>query len=355
MRIFHLLNHIQEIGNGIVNVTIDLACLQAKSGHTVAIASGGGEYEALLAEYQITHFQLDQGRNPRKILTAIQRYRQIIHEFNPEVVHVHMMTGVVLAKLLRGSSRYQLVSTVHNEFQRHAILMGWADRVIAISQAVAEAMIQRGVSPQKIHVVRNGTLGSPRDRCSALPDLPSVTLQHPAIVTVAGLYRRKGIAELIAAFDQIAPQFPEAHLYLVGNGPDRALFEAQAQHSPVCSRIHFEGFQPQPQRYLQETDIFVLASQREPFGLVLAEARQAGCAIVATAVDGVPEVLEGGRAGILVPPAVEQLAAAIAHLLAHPEQRTAWRTQAQTNLQWLSVARMAEETLAVYQSGTENE
>lgn len=46
MRILHLTNHIQKIGNGIVNVAVDLACLQAKDGHNVAMASAGGQYEA---------------------------------------------------------------------------------------------------------------------------------------------------------------------------------------------------------------------------------------------------------------------------------------------------------------------
>jgi hypothetical protein len=62
MRILHILNHIQEIGNGIVNVAIDLACLQAKAGHEVSVASAGGEYEELLSRYGAKHFKLDQTR-----------------------------------------------------------------------------------------------------------------------------------------------------------------------------------------------------------------------------------------------------------------------------------------------------
>ncbi|MFM6025546.1 MAG: glycosyltransferase, partial [Dolichospermum sp.] len=51
MRILHITNHLQRIGNGIVNVAVDLACLQAKTGLNVAVASAGGEYEKLLADY----------------------------------------------------------------------------------------------------------------------------------------------------------------------------------------------------------------------------------------------------------------------------------------------------------------
>jgi hypothetical protein len=185
MRIIHILNHVQEIGNGIVNVAVDLACLQAKSGFEVAVVSAGGEYKSLLDIYGVKHYQLDQRRKPISIIKAAIRYRAIAAEFQPDIVHAHMMTGVVLARLLKGH-KYALVSTV----------------------------------------------------------------------------------------------FPQAHLYLVGNGPDKQLFEAQAQATFVKERIHFEGFQPEPQRYLISCDIFVLASHRDPFGLVLSEAREAGTAII---------------------------------------------------------------------------
>lgn len=347
MRILHILNHVQEIGNGIVNVAVDLACLQAKSGHNVGVASAGGEYESLFTSYGVKHFNLDQTRTPLNLMNAAWRYRQIVKDFQPDIVHAHMMTGVVLGRFLKASSAYSLVSTVHNEFQRSAVLMGLADRVIAVSNAVAESMVQRGIPRKKLRVVTNGTLGSVRTR--KLPEYLPKELFRPAIATVAGMYQRKGISELIDAFAQIASDFPDAHLYLVGNGPDRAVFEVQAKNTPFANRIYFEGFQPEPQRYMLACDIFVLASKREPFGLVLTEAREAGCAIIASDVDGIPEALDGGRAGILVPPANSKaLATALRQLLSSPDQLQIWKTRAQQNLERLSVARVHEETMSVY-------
>ncbi len=346
MRILHLLNDIQAIGNGIINVAIDLACLQAQAGHSVVVASAGGEYDRLLSTYGVQTMLLDQRRRPLSLARAAKAYRSLVQTFQPEIVHAHMMTGVILAWALRGRSRYGLVSTVHNEFQRSAILMGIADRVIAVSQAVARSMQQRGVPPQKLRVVCNGTLGSPREQVKTLP---SVVLQRPAIATIAGMYHRKGIADLIAAFAHLADAFPAAHLYLIGNGPDRPQFEALAASTAVSSQIHFEGYQPEPQRYLRETDIFVLASRQEPFGLVLSEAREAGCAIVASDVDGIPEALDQGAAGLLVPAMnPTALADAIAPLLRDPDVLERWKTRSRQNLDWLSVTRVAAETLAVY-------
>ena len=354
MRVLHILNHVQEIGNGIVNVTVDLACLQAKAGNEVAVASAGGEYEELMARYGVMLFKLDQTRTPINLLKAAARYRAIAQEFQPDIVHAHMMTGVVLARALRVGFGYAVVSTVHNEFQRSAVLMGWADRVIAVSKAVAQSMARRGIPQNKLRVVNNGTLGSPRTR--QLKEYQPMPLQRPAIATVAGMYRRKGIAELIEAFAQIAGDFPEAHLYLVGNGPDREMFEAQAQSTAVSDRIHFEGFQPEPQRYLLATDIFVLASHRDPSPLVIPEAREAGCAIIASDVDGIPEALSGGQAGLLVPPSNSQsLAVALRQLLSDPSLLHKAKNKAKNNLDCLSVSRVNEETLAVYRELTTKE
>jgi glycosyltransferase involved in cell wall biosynthesis len=347
MRVLHILNHVQEIGNGIVNVAIDLACLQAKNGHQVAIASAGGEYEALLTRYGVKHFTLDQNRTPRNLINAVVGYRAIVKQFRPDIVHAHMMTGVVLARTLKTSSAYALVSTVHNEFQRSAILMGLADGVIAVSKAVAESMVKRGIPQHKITVVSNGTLGSVRRR--KLEEYLPQELQQPAIVTVAGMYQRKGIAELIDAFTQIAADFPSSHLYIVGNGPDRPKFEAQAQSTNVAERIHFEGFQSEPQSYMLAADIFVLASHHDPSPLVIPEAREAGCAIIASDVDGIPEALDNGQAGILVPPKDSQtLAFSLRQLLSSPELLQVWKEQAKHNLDRLSALRVNEETLFLY-------
>ena len=150
----------------------------------------------------------------------------------------------------------------------------------------------------------------------------------------------------------VAQTHPNAHLYIVGDGPDRSAFEAQAKATTAAARIYFEGFQRDPERYLFSTDIFVLASHREPFGLALSEARAASCAIVATHVDGIPEALEGGNAGILVPPSnPPALAAALNGLLNNSNELANWRTAASQNLQWLTIDRVVREVDAIYAEG----
>lgn len=346
MRILHLLNHVDRVGNGIVHVAVDLACMQARAGHEVWVASKGGAFEGLLAANGVRHVVVDQGRRPFTLLSALTTLRALTARERIEIVHAHMVTGYVLARILRPLARWRLVASVHNEWQRSSSLMGGADLVITMSEDAVRRLAARGLDRARLRAVRNGTVGSPR-----VADDPAdlAPLARPAIVTVAGLYERKGIADLITAFAALAATRPAIQLYVVGEGPDRAAFEALARAQRCADRIHFAGFQPSPRPWLRAADVFVLASHAEPGGLVLPEARDCGCAIVSTNVDGSPELLDGGRAGILVPPHdPPALEAAIGRLLDDDRERARWRAAACSNLDWLRISRQHEETLAVY-------
>lgn len=349
MKILHLANHVQKIGNGIVNMMVDLACTQAAAGHEVTVATSGGSFEALLAEHGVRHVKLSQSRQLWRLPTMLLGFGRLLKACNPDVVHAHMMTGALIARfgVLRRS--YALVTTVHNEFQRSAFLMGFGDRVVAVSNAVAASMAARGVPRERLSVVRNGTIGTPR-----LADLPlpvSPQLARPSIVTVAGMYQRKGIQDLLRAFAQLQDKFPSAALYLVGDGPDRAAMEALARELHVAGRAHFTGFVANPQAHLAEADVFVLASHKEPGGLVLCEAREAGCAIVATRVDGNPEMLDDGEAGLLVPPAAPQaLADAIELLLSDQSAHATLVARARHNIETFHVQHVCDAYLSLYEA-----
>jgi len=347
MRIVHLAPSMENVGNGIVNATVDLACTQAAAGHDVTVASSGGAFVGLLARHGVRHEALSLRRTPGSMIRTSRRFVALVNALRPDVVHAHVMTAALLARGMRpfARARYGLVGTVHNEFRRDAVLMGASDRVIAISDAVFTAMARRGIPRRKLRVVKNGTLGSPRQ--TAAESAAPKALARPAVTTVAGLFERKGIADLIDAFEALSRR--DAHLYVVGDGPERARFEAYARAASSHDRIHFEGFQPSPAAYLASTDVFVLASRAEPWGLAISEAREAGCAIVATAVGGIPEQLEGGRAGTLVPPrAPRALAAAIDALLDDPAALADARLRSARDLEPFRVERVMAQTVDVY-------
>lgn len=348
MRVLHILNDVTDRGNGIVNTAVDLALEQVRRGIEVAVASAGGAYQTLLEQAGVAHFTLDQARHPVRMLEAVRSLRRQVRGFKPDVVHAHMRTGLILAWLLKPFHRYVLVGHVHNVHDRESVMMGLADRVIVVSESVAGSMAKQGIPERKIRVVLNRTLGS--RRVPALETIRPAALARPSIVTVCGMSRRKGVDALIRAFETIEADLPRAHLYLVGDGPDRQAFELLAKQTRCADRIHFEGYQSRPQAYMLSADVFVLASRRESFGLVLIEAREAGCAVVATEVDGVAEALDGGRAGLLVPQNdVKELAAALRRILSDPAEQANWQSKAKEGVDAFSIDRMTSEITKVYE------
>ncbi len=354
MRILHIVNRLSDRGNGIVNLAVDVAIDQQRAGHTVAFVAGQGGHVPLVEAAGIRVFSVDQDRTWNNLPLALVRTRKAIRSFRPDVIHAHMQTGLLLALPWARLHAIPLVGHLHNVHDRTARRMGWGDRLITVSAAVAESMRKEGVPAGKIRVVLNGTARSPR--LPAVASLDPASLDRPSVLTVAGMSHRKGISELIEAFNLTAREFPDAHLYLMGEGPERELFEGQAAASPAKNQIHFLGFHATPQRFMLAADIFVLASRRDSCPLVLAEAREAGCAIVASDVDGIPEALDGGAAGILVPvqnPA--RLAEALLLLLRDPALRRTWAEKAQTGLDRFTVSRMSAEFVDIYRDLTDRQ
>ena len=348
MKILHVTNTLSNRGNGIVNVAVDLAIEQQRAGHTVAFLAGPGGYEDMLRSEGVTLLRLDQPRRHLfEVLKSTLRVRRLLRQFRPDIVHAHMLTGLVLCLPWAKLYRIPTIGHLHNVHDKSAKRMGVADRVITVSDAVAEDMRRQGVPAAKIRVILNRNLQSPRQ--PSMATLEPAKLLHPAIVTIAGMSHRKGIAELLDAFDVVAAEFPGANLYLAGDGPERVLFEEQASRSPARGRIHFLGFDPNPLSLMAGCDIFVLASRREGYGLVLGEARLAGCAIVASDVDGIPEVLDNGAAGLLVPPqSPALLAEAILSLLRDEPLRQSWKQRASSGLERFLVGQMVGEVMDLY-------
>jgi glycosyltransferase involved in cell wall biosynthesis len=348
MKILHVTNDVTDQGNGIVNAAIDLTAAQVAQGHTVAIASAGGGHEPLLRRLNIQHLPLDQSRRSAHLLKAVPTLHRYISNFKPDVVHVHSRTSLLLAWTVTRFTRHPLIAHVQNVHERASAMMRLADMVVVCSASVGRSMEKMGVPRRKIYTVLNAPLDSPR--LPSLASTPPASIQHPSIVTVCGMNHRKGIAELITAFERVASQVLNAHLYLVGNGPEMELFQDQAKACRFADRIHFEGFQSRPQSYMRAADIFVLASRRESFGLVLVEARQAGCAIIASNVDGIPEALDEGAAGILFPTSnIAELADHMARLLQDNQERETWQQKALIGVERFHYTTMATGVSQIYE------
>lgn len=344
-RVLHVLNDVEDNGNGIVNAVVDLACEQARrADHAVWVASAGGGYEELLAAHGVRHVRVARIRQPGAVAAVAGRLRRTVLEDRIQVVHAHMNYTTVVSRLAVARTPAHLVASAHTAFKRESALMALAEVVYAFGEAGRRTMLRRGVRADRLQTLQNGTVGSVRANGTEVADLA-----RPSIVSVAGMYPRKGIDLLIRAFEEVADDHPDAQLHLVGDGPARLAYEQQARDTSCAARIRFHGFRQDVPAVLRATDVFVLPSRRDPFPLVVLEARQAGCAIVASDVDGIPEACDGGRAGWLFPvDDVAALAQALSSMLGDPDVLKSWQHAAASSLERFTVTRVADDVEAGY-------
>lgn len=345
MRIVHFLNHTCQ-GNGHVAVAVDLACEQVRIGHEVYVVSGFGDFNDLLVAHNVKTVLLGEASGRFRLLKLAWRFLRAVRTIKPDVVNAHMVLAALAARLVRPLARFKLITTIHNSFEAQATLMRVGERVIVVSDAVSDDMQRRGVAPAKLRTVTNGTIGGARRPPYRGKPEP---LQHPAVVTVCGIHSRKGVGYLIDGFDAARRECPDAHLYLVGWGPDQAEFEERARSTESAEHIHFLGYRADPRDVLASADVFVLASLRDPCPLVIFEAREMGNPIIASSVDGIPAALAFGRRGLLVPPAdANALAREMVRVLTDKELRSKLTSATTENLEDITVRRMSEQTLEVY-------
>ena len=182
-------------------------------------------------------------------------------------------------------------------------LLRRAQAVVAVSNALEDDLIAAGVPPERVHRIENGIdvagvrreAQASRERVRREWGVP----EGERVVLALGRWSpEKGHATLVAAFTQA--DLPSTRLVLVGSGPCEA--ELRAQAAPLGARVAFAGWRSDPWACLGAADLFVLPSLREGLPLAVLEAMAAGVPVVASAVGGVPEALDQGRCGALVPP-----------------------------------------------------
>lgn len=300
LHIVHIIKHC-GYGNGNVHVAIDLACVQARQGHRVAFVSAGGTFVPLLEEYGVHHVTMVQEqRQIFGMLRTAWRLTRFVRQRRPDVLHAHMMSSAILGYIASRLSRTPLVTTVHNSFDKHSRLMRLGDRVVAVSHAERDSLCRNGYAEESVDVVRNAPDRSPREQF--MNDQQKIVLRQPCILAANGLHPRKGVSDLIQACALVLPQCPDWHVYIAGEGPHSEQLKAEVEQHGLTDRVTFLGFVRSPRPLMVQAEIFVLASYADPCSLAIGEARVAGCAIVATAVGGTPEMLENGKAGYLINP-----------------------------------------------------
>jgi glycosyltransferase involved in cell wall biosynthesis len=267
---------------------------------------------------------------------AVRALAEELAAFEPEVVHNHMYRAEVVGTLAalhlgeNGCRRPAVISTVHSsrvrcvdDREKLRQLTPLMDRLIVVSRAIERKIAEEGRKGAPVSLIYNGVdlqRYNHQQPCCTLHEEYGIDSEGPIVGVVARLEAEKGHRTLIDAWPDVLAAVPSAWLLIIGEGSERDSLESQAQSLGIEHRVVFTGRREDVPAVTAALDISVLPSYREAQGLSVLEAMALSRPVVASAVGGIPEMIEDGVTGLLVPPHDrEALAAAIVRLLTdHP-------------------------------------
>ena len=240
-----------------------------------------------------------------------------------DLVHINDYWWTPVAWLACWLSGIPCVVHIRQQIEPRRVKQYWLakpNQVLAICKEIREVAIDGGVDPNRIQVVYSGVDLSLVNHAAGGLIRKRYSL-HPGqllIGAVANLFPRKGYEYLLEALADVRKAVPDVHCVIVGEGDEgyRKQLLNLVRVRGLNSVVTFAGFQPNVLEYMADFDVVALPSMLEGFGIVLLEAMAMGKPAVASRVGGIPDAVEDGVTGILVPPAnSRQLAEALVALL----------------------------------------
>lgn len=257
---------------------------------------------------------LDMGYLPS--MRDLGRLVREIEKFKPDVVNAFLFRAIQFCRAARTYKRldFKLVSSTEVNYRTRSLLIRWIDRffkrndelTVCESQTSADFLINNlGYSPSGIKVIKNGT-----DPCSWVFSMEErnqtrnwlkIPKDEILISSVGRLSKQKGHTYLIDAISRINPAV-KVKCLIIGTGPEKTSLENKIRAKGLQDKIILTGEKNNIKPWLCASDIFVLPSLWEGIPIALLEAMAIGLPCLASSVDGIPEVIEDSKSGLLCPP-----------------------------------------------------
>ncbi len=342
-----LLTSVAIEGGGAEQVVADLATGLAASGHEVGVAflegtdarvpaleEAGIECHRLLSRRQFAESALSDFTP-----SCITRFRRVVHDFRPDVIHAHVPRATLWMGLAKRIFRLRvpLVYSEHSIQETYPSWIPWvyraflpaSDHVVAVSEAAGASFRRRwGWGEDRVTPIWNGigigriaasrTAEAVRNALGCAPDAP-------VACNVANLTAPKAHSVLITAMSQVHGRLPEARCWVAGSPH---IDYGAAERAREClawlgaeEYVSLLGARSDVPDLLGACDVFVLSSRQEGFPITILEAMAAGKPVVTTDVGGCAEAVVDGETGVVVPPEnPEALAEALEYVLTHPDE-----------------------------------
>lgn len=294
--------------------------------------------------------------------------RKIAHyliQQQAQIVHAHLFNSDIIAGLIKTFfyKKFILISTKHGynedylaginqakitkEQSRYRMLSRWAynqsDYNIAVSQALADLYFELGISADKMQVIHHG-IPDPETK----NDLREIS-DSPCILTVGRLVKFKGHTYLLKALPDVIKSFPGVKLIILGEGPELGSLKKEAAQLGITQHIDFAGHDL-PSDYVSHSDIMVIPSLYEAFGLVYIEAFAMKIPLIAFRGGASEEIIDDMENGILVAQGdFKELAQKIIFLLERSDLRKSFAESGYLKFQnQFTIQKMAKETAEFY-------
>jgi len=338
----------------------------------VAVLQQPYTLKPLLDGLGVTVHTMDHSNGKHFFATA-HRLSSLLRKRDFDIVHAHLWNSIVAVGLSKVRySKEKRFLTFHNSSYQHfrarsivrrirkifdRLLLRYSiDQCVAVTRFIATSN-QRLLGVPRVEMIFNGIdlAGLPvfaKEEREEIRQRLGCGEGDFLIVTAGRLAEQKGQSFLIESIGLLNPQTPNIKGVIFGEGPARQELQNQIASRGLESKISMPGSVEQASlfRAMAAADVFVFPSIREPFGLAAAEAMARGTPIVASAVDGLPELIEDGVSGKLVQAGdAADLAHAISALVSDPALRLQYATAAKKRARELfDIARLSGQLAALY-------
>lgn len=285
------------------------------------------------------------------------RLKKILSQENADILHLHLWNpGSCRFAYLAASKKQKIVATEHDPFLLQGIkqalkknFLQRTDHLIAVSNANREMIIKNYPEVEsKITVIHNGIeIEEFTDAANKISKDPTSFI----IIAVATLHERKGLKYLIEATKIVSRNHENIQTLIVGTGPEKEELQQLIKTLDLESKVKLLGYQDNVARLMAASNLLVLPSIKEAFGLVLLEAMAAKIPVIATNVDGIPEIIEDNVSGLLFEKAnSKNLADKIEMIIKDQELAKKLVESASEKVKEFTAKNMAQKTELIYDS-----
>jgi glycosyltransferase involved in cell wall biosynthesis len=275
------------------------------------------------------------GWNPRHLRAARARLRALLAPTPFDVLHAHGLKAAFVALGVR--PRPPVVLTVHNLVSGTTAglsagvlgrversILRRVDHVVVISDEIARHLTGLVPADRQTFVLPVSPRRQPTRPAAEVRAEYGIEPDQPFVVVVARHHPQKDLGMFLRAMSRVRVEVPRVRAVMVGDGPDRALLEAERDRLRLADVVTFAGHRPNPADEMQAADVVALSSRWEGSPLVVAECLTLGRPLVTTAVGTVVRHLTDGRDARIVPVGDDEaFAAALIDLLTHPDRAAA--------------------------------